>query len=148
MLGLNPLGFSPVGMSVVLSGGAVTPPPATVVSVSVSPSSVTLAGSATQVFTATVAGNNSPSQSVTWAASAGSIDAGGNFTAPAATSSAQTITITAKSVADTSKSGTAIVTVSAAQPAGYVDVPASRTVNFDGGTNRVDFGGGTNRVNF
>lgn len=29
-----------------------------------------------------------------------------------------------------------------------ITVPPSRTVNFDGGTNRVDFDGGTNRVDF
>jgi hypothetical protein len=42
-------------------------------------------------------------------------------------------------------------------PPGWIDVPSSRTVNFDGGNNRanfdggmnrVDFSGGTNRVNF
>lgn len=83
----------------------------TVSGVSVSPPTATVTGLATRQFTATVAGTNNPSQSVTWSANAGSIDSSGLFTAPAATDSAQTITITATSVADNTKSGTATVTV-------------------------------------
>lgn len=33
-------------------------------------------------------------------------------------------------------------------PGGLITVAPSRTVNFDGGTNRVAFDGGTNRVDF
>lgn len=84
-------------------------PVATVTSVVVSPSSAS--GSAT--FSAVVSGTNSPSQAVTWTASAGVISSSGVFTAPAATSSAQNITITARSVVDTTKFGTASVTIAA-----------------------------------
>lgn len=81
----------------------------TVTTVTVSPSTAT--GSAT--FAATVNGTNSPSQAVTWTASAGVITSGGVFTAPAATGSIQTITITARSVLDNTKTGTATVTIAA-----------------------------------
>lgn len=86
---------------------------ATVTSVTVSPNTAT--DSAT--FTATVNGTNSPPQTVTWTASAGSISSAGVFTAPAKTSSIQTITITARSTFDTTKTGTATVTLAAASPA-------------------------------
>lgn len=89
----------------------------TVTSVSVSPTSATLAGGGTQQYTATVVGTNSPSQAVTWQASAGSIDSSGLFTAPAASGSIQNITITATSVQDNTKSGTASAAV-AALPSG------------------------------
>lgn len=97
----------------------------TVSGVTVSPATANVAGGAQQTFTASVAGTNSPSQTVNWSASAGTITAGGVFTAPAATSSAQTITITATSAQDNTKTGTATVTVAAAaatniNPAGYV----------------------------
>lgn len=85
----------------------------TVTGVTVSPSTANVAGGGSQTFTAAVAGTNSPSQSVNWGASAGSITSGGVFTAPVATSSAQTITITATSAQDNTKSGTATVTVAA-----------------------------------
>jgi hypothetical protein len=92
-------------------GAAVT---TTVSSVSVTPTTATVSGGATQQFSASVAGTGSPSQSVTWSVSpAGSIDTSGLLTAPAATGSAQTLTVTATSVADNTKSGTATVTVPA-----------------------------------
>ena len=84
----------------------------TVTGVTVSPATAT--GSAT--FSATVAGTNNPSQSVTWAAIAGSIGSNGAFVAPAATGSVQTITITATSTQDATKSGTAVVTIAALVP--------------------------------
>lgn len=86
----------------------VTPPPTpTVTSVTVSPS--TAMGSTT--FSATIVGTNSPSQAVTWVASAGTITSGGAFTAPAATTFVQSITVTARSVLDTTKTGTATITI-------------------------------------
>jgi 6-phosphogluconolactonase (cycloisomerase 2 family) len=88
----------------------------TVTSVTVSPSSATVSGSTTRQFSATVNGTNSPSQSVTWSVTgAGSINAStGLYTAPAATGSAQSATITATSVADGTKAGTATVSIPAA----------------------------------
>lgn len=85
---------------------------ATVTSVTVSPGTAT----DSTTFTATVNGANSPPQTVTWTASAGSISSSGVFTAPSKTSSAQTITITARSTFDTTKTGTATVTLAAAAP--------------------------------
>ena len=78
-----------------------------------SPTTATLSGAGTQTFTAVVTGTFSPSQSVTWAASAGSITSGGVFTAPSATSSIQVITATATSTVDSTKSGTATITIPA-----------------------------------
>lgn len=93
---------------------------ATVTSVTVSPAAPTVTGGTTQQFTATVAGTNNPGQGVTWTVSAGTINSSGLFTAPAATGAAQSITITATSTADDTKSGTATVTV----PAAYSQYPA------------------------
>jgi hypothetical protein len=117
-------------------GGAVAPTP-TVTSVTVSPATASLQGGGAQTFTAAVAGTNSPAQTVTWTASAGTITAGGVFTAPAATASTQTITITARSTVDTTKTGTATVTVAAASaPAPTVSsvTVAPATANVAGGT--------------
>jgi hypothetical protein len=91
--------------------------------VSVLPPSATLSTSAAQVFTATVTGTGSPSTAVTWSVNGiaggnstlGTIVANGSatavYTAPAAPPSPATVTVTATSVADISKSGNASVTV-------------------------------------
>jgi hypothetical protein len=91
--------------------------------VSVLPPSATVSTSAAQVFTATVTGTGSPSTAVTWSVNGiaggnstlGTIVANGSstavYTAPAAPPSPATVTVTATSVADTSKSGNASVTV-------------------------------------
>lgn len=83
----------------------------TVTSVTVSPSSATVASRGTQQFTATVNGTNNPSQSINWSTVYGSITSGGLYTAPAATTSTQSDTVTAISVADNSKSASASVTI-------------------------------------
>lgn len=81
------------------------------VSISVSPSSATLSSAQQQQFTATVSGTSNTA--VTWLATAGSVNAAGLFTAP--TVSAETsVTVTATSKADTSKSASAVVTVNPA----------------------------------
>ena len=85
----------------------------TVTGVTISPTSATIAGGSSQQFSATVTGTNSPSQSVTWSATAGTINSSGLFTAPASTGSAQSITVTATSSADNSKSAPAVVTIPA-----------------------------------
>jgi uncharacterized protein (DUF1800 family) len=95
-------------LTVTLPGpGAVASQPLTItiagapaISVTVNPSTATLVTGATQNF-----GANTP---VTWQASAGMITAGGVFTAPA---TPQTVTITATSTMDPTKSATATVTV-------------------------------------
>lgn len=116
--------------ALVANSGAVLP---TVSSVTVSPATPSVTGGTTQQFSATVTGTNNPGQGVTWAASAGTISAGGLFTAPAATASPQSITITATSMVDGTKSGSTTVTVPAtgAPPVTYTGVsvtPSTATV--------------------
>jgi arylsulfate sulfotransferase len=81
-------------------GGSPTP-----VTVQVSPQNAAVGTGQTAQFVATV----NRSSGVRWTASAGSIDATGNFTAPSTTSA--TVTITATSVADASKFASATVNV-------------------------------------
>ncbi|GLH72763.1 hypothetical protein GETHLI_12650 [Geothrix limicola] len=96
-----------------------------VVSVSVSPATATVQVNGTQAFTATVSG--SANTGVTWTATAGGITSAGVFTAPA---TAQTVTVTATSVADPSKSASALVTVA---PVISVNVsPTTATVQTNG----------------
>ena len=80
-------------------------PPA--ISVAVSPQVTAIGIGQTAQFTATVTGDTT---GVTWTASAGTIDALGNFTAPAGPQSS-TATVTATSKADTTKSAAASVNV-------------------------------------
>ncbi len=78
------------------------------VTVNVSPASATLSSNQTQQFTATVSGTSNTG--VTWSATAGSVTASGLYTAPAVT--AQTsVTVTATSKADSTKSASTAVTV-------------------------------------
>jgi uncharacterized protein (DUF1800 family) len=86
------------------------------VSVAVSPSSATVTLAATAQFTATVIGTSNAG--VTWTATAGSISSTGLFTAPAAMPSSSTVTVTATSMADTTKSGKATVTLQSASRSG------------------------------
>jgi len=84
------------------------------VSVAVVPATATLYGGQTQQLTATVA--NDPSNAgVVWtlspAAGAGTINAAGLYTAPASIGSTQTVTVTATSVTDATKSAAATVTL-------------------------------------
>lgn len=87
--------------------------PPTISSVGVVCSPSTIATNATSQCTATVHGTGSFSSTVTWKASGGTIDSGGLFTAPSSTGS---ITVTATSTEDTTKSGTATITVQAQTP--------------------------------
>lgn len=113
------------GQTALINNSATSTP--TVSSVTVSPATPTVTGGTTQQFTATVAGTNSPGQGVTWTASAGTINSSGLFTAPAATGASQSITITATSTVDNTKSGAATVTVPAtgAPPITYTGVSVS-----------------------
>jgi hypothetical protein len=86
------------------ASASVTIQPAPVVSVTVSPTSATVQSGATQQFTATVTGSSNTA--VTWTATGGTISSSGLFTAG---QSAGNFSVTAKSVADTSKTGTASV---------------------------------------
>ena len=100
----------------VQNAAPVTP---TVDSVTVAPDTATVTKGAKQSFTATVTGTNSPAQDVTWtvegANDAGTSITGGTLTV-AAGETAATLTVRATSTADTSKSGTATVTVQNAAP--------------------------------
>ena len=82
------------------------------VSVTVTPGTASLFVSQTQPFSSTVTG--SANTSVTWTISPvglGTVSPAGLYTAPASIASTQNVTVTATSVADNSKLGTAIVTL-------------------------------------
>jgi len=93
------------------------------IAVSVSPLTANVSTGAAQVFTATVSGSGSPSTAVTWTVDGilggnstfGTIATNGPgsavYTAPATPPVPPSVTVTATSVADTSKSGSATVTV-------------------------------------
>ena len=76
------------------------------VAISVSPATATLGPGGAQQFTATV--TNVSNTSVTWTRSpaVGTISSSGLYTAPASVTIQQTVTVTATSVADTTKSAT------------------------------------------
>ena len=83
------------------------------ISVAVSPSSSTLNANQTQNFTATVTNASNPS--VVWSispAGTGSIDQTGAYVAPSSIATQQTVTITATSQEDPTKSGSAMITLS------------------------------------
>jgi Big-like domain-containing protein/NHL repeat-containing protein len=92
-----------------------------VVGISVGPAAATVTPGATQRFTANV--TNAINTAVTWSLSGtgctgngcGTISPQGLYTAPSATGSPLTVTVTATSVADNTKSATAMVTVPAKQ---------------------------------
>ena len=84
------------------------PPSSSIASVAVSCAPSAVAAQATSQCKATVQGTGSFSSAVMWSAASGSINAAGVFTAPGAAGS---VTVTATSAQDTTKSGTASVTV-------------------------------------
>ena len=86
----------------------------TITGVSVSCSSTTVAVGGTVQCAANVTGTGNFDQSVNWSASAGTISSGGLFTAPA---TASAVTISAASVANPAKSGSAAVTVTSTKSA-------------------------------
>ena len=87
------------------------------ISVAVTPPSVSLHGGTHQIFSATVTG--STNQIVLWYVNnlpggdsvVGQISSGGDYAAPPTTPNPNVVTITAKSVADATKSGTSAVTL-------------------------------------
>src|SRR5215469_10779809 len=108
------------------------------VSVSISPTSASLAPNATQQFTDTVSGSSNTS--VTWSvdgvvggnSTTGTISTSGLYTAPAATGSH---IVKATSVADSTKSASASVTVTSGPPPGNVEVLTSKNDNARSGLN-------------
>ncbi len=115
-------------------GGSSSPSPnfaVIQVSVSVSPVTASVAIGQTQQFSATVTGTTNTA--VTWevngtvggSAAVGTITTSGLYTAPAAVPSNPTVSVTATSVADTSKSGAAAVTITTASSSSGNTVPAA-----------------------
>jgi pectate lyase len=105
-----------------------SPTPPTATSVTVSPATVSIATGGSITFTAAVQGP-ATNTSVTWAASSGAITSAGVYTAPA---SVGTATITATSVADTSKFATASVTIAAASVTSISVSPTSASTATNG----------------
>jgi hypothetical protein len=116
------------------SSAAVTPGSAVVtvtaapvtgnVQVSVSPTAASLQTGAQQQFSASVSGTSNTA--VTWSASSGSIATSGMYTAPG---NAGTYTITATSNSDSTKSGSALIVVSAPQVVSVSISPGSTSVD-------------------
>jgi hypothetical protein len=102
-----------------------TPPPA---GVAVSPTSATVRAGSEQQFTATVS-PSAADQSVIWnvsgtgctGASCGIIDATGKYTAPATVPNPPTVVVTARLAADSTKTGTAPITI--------INAPSSFSLN-------------------
>ena len=109
------------------------------ITVSVSPANPSVAVSSSQTFTATVA--NTSNMAVTWqvngvaggSSTVGTVSSAGTYTAPASVPSPATVMITAVSVADTARSGTAQVTIAPA---------ASAATTAGGGSSGGSSGGG------
>ncbi|MFA6003656.1 MAG: fibronectin type III domain-containing protein, partial [Elusimicrobiota bacterium] len=105
------------------------------VAVSVSPVSASVKATFNQQFTATVTG--AANTGVTWSvngvlggnAAVGKISSGGLYSAPASVPNPATVTVTAKSTADTAKSGSASVTVLSKNRKTRVSLVLSPTVN-------------------
>ncbi|MBI3671131.1 MAG: hypothetical protein HY237_15290, partial [Acidobacteria bacterium] len=89
------------------------------IAVSVTPAAADVELGATRQFQASVSGSGNPNRTVTWSAAGvgcagaacGTVDANGLFTAPPIWPSPPGVTLTAKSVADLSKSASAAVNI-------------------------------------
>lgn len=90
-------------VDIILQYGSTTPPS---VGISLTPTSASLTTGGTQQFTAAVTG--STNTGVAWSASGGTVSSAGLYTAPA---TAGTYSVTATSMADTTKSASATVTI-------------------------------------
>jgi len=108
----------PGGSSAPTSVTITVNPPATVTSVTVAPATAMLQTGGTQQFTATVSPSGA-NQAVTWTisgsgcmdASCGMIDPTGQYTAPTGVPNPPTVVVTARSMADLTKTDTATVTI-------------------------------------
>jgi hypothetical protein len=97
------------------------------VSISVTPNSISLLAGETEQFTASVTGTTNTA--VTWSASGGTISSSGMYTAP---NTAGSYTVTATSMADSTKSASATVTVSAATVVSVSISPISASILTNG----------------
>src|SRR5213080_4916367 len=106
----------------------------TTVSVTISPTSATVAAGGTQQFSAVV--QNTSNTAVTWQvngvtggnATVGTISSSGLYTAPGVVPNPATVTVTAVSQADATKSAAAQVTITAATTVSVTISPTSATV--------------------
>jgi uncharacterized protein (TIGR03437 family) len=91
---------------------SITLQPAAAITISISPTSVSLTDGQSQQFVATV--TNSTNTAVTWSISPqlGSMTSAGSYTAPSPINASASITVTATSVADPTKSATASIALS------------------------------------
>jgi len=104
-------------------------PPAPAVSITLTPASTTLGQGQPQQFTATVTGASNTAVTWSFTPATGTLSSSGLYTAPATISSQQTVTVTATSVADSTKSASAQVTLQPPAPVGSIAVnPASATL--------------------
>ena len=117
----------------VKSGATPTPTPTPGgINVTVSPNPVFVPPSGQQQFSASVTGTSNTG--VTWMASAGTITAGGLFTAPG---SSATVTVTATSMADATRSGAATVNVATTNNSANSWTNRIAGVNVPGGVTSV-----------
>jgi hypothetical protein len=111
------------------------------IAVTVAPTSTNVEMGAMQSFAAHVTGTGAPNPSVTWSlagagcsnATCGTVDANGNYTAPQILPPNPNVTLTARSVADPSKSGTAAISVTshfAFSVSGAMTVNAGASSNY------------------
>jgi hypothetical protein len=110
-------------------------PAPTVASVTVSPATAEVAKGGTQQFSAAVTGTNSPAQTVTWTVTGGGTGTGittAGVLTVAANETAGSLTVTATSTVDNTKSGTATVTLSGGAPPPDTTGVGSVTVEFAG----------------
>jgi O-glycosyl hydrolase len=114
---------------------SLTPP----VSVSLSPGSVTLTPSQTQVFAASVSGTSNTVVAWSLSPALGSISAAGLYTAPSSVASAQTVSVTAISAADPTK--TASTSLSLVPP---VAVAGNATITWNNVDQVIDGFGASN----
>jgi hypothetical protein len=97
----------PTKSAIALIGLTVPPPP---ISISLGPANTNLTVSQTQQFTATITGSSNMGVSWTLTPPVGTIT-NGLYTAPATIAVAQNVTVTATSVADSTKSATAVISL-------------------------------------
>lgn len=91
-----------------------------VAGVAVSPAVANVQGGESTQFESEVQGPNNPSQAVTWTTTLGTINAEGVVTAPEAGPREQVGTVTATSVQDPTKKGTAVFVVAASMAAAFI----------------------------
>ena len=100
-----------MGLLAGCGGQGASGPPSGVTSITIRPPTASIKAAQTQPSQATVTGSSGVSSAVTWSASAGPISSAGLYTAHASVPNPSTVTVTATSVADTTNSQSAKVSV-------------------------------------